>query len=106
MRHLKQPRCGPCCDMDHGSCVVLFQFGTPKLGRPEKHKGIYRHQKAGPYIWRCGCWCEWAKGTKCLKCEMCGVAVDKDMHCVDQVRCFEVQSLNLKLSVADDEVAS
>jgi hypothetical protein len=37
---------------------------------------------------------------------MCGVAVDQNMHCVDQVRCFEVQSVNKKLSDPEETIAS
>jgi hypothetical protein len=103
---MTNPRCQWCIDQDHGSCIVIILCGTPTKGRPERHKDTYWHSKSGPHIFRCGCWCEWARGTKCLKCQMCGVAVDQNMHCVDQVRCFEVQSVNKKLSDPEETIAS
>ena len=103
---MKPVRCQWCIDGDHAGCVVVLQFGSPKLGRPEKHKGTYYHQRVAPYLWRCGCDCEWATGTKCLKCGQVRVEVDADNRCADQVRCFEVRSLTLKLSDPEGTIAS
>lgn len=112
MKRWLRPRCGPCVDGLHVDCFVLLQMGVDRRGRPEKPTYSWPYKsplKPGLYLWRCGCECETATGSKCLVCGRVGVVVnvsDSTSRCVDQVSCFEFRSRERKLSDPERTIAS
>lgn len=65
-------RCGFCIDGRHQLCCVVLRQGSAKTGHT---------------LWRCGCSCDTAKGTRCLNCGRRGVEVVPGSTCLDAEEC-------------------
>lgn len=88
-----KPRCGNCIDGLHEDCLIALEFGGHRgRGRPKDSKETGpRSWSVVPYPWRCGCACEYAQQTRCVKCQRVGVEVDYGSRCRDRSGCVEVE---------------